>query len=76
MRNRGNQSGPVKFKIEIAPFDGYLHIEDFLDWIDTVEDYFECMGVEEHMKVNFIAYKLKGGARAWWKQLQHNRFLA
>ena len=53
-----------------------MHIEDFLDWLDGVEDYFECMGVEEHMKVKFVAYKLKGGARAWWKQLQHNRFLA
>ena len=52
-----------------------MHIEDFLDWLDGVEDYFKCMGVEEHLKVHLVTYKLKGGAKAWWKQLQHNRFL-
>ncbi|KAL5568451.1 hypothetical protein UlMin_025026 [Ulmus minor] len=33
------------------------------------------MGIEEHVKVRLITYKLKGGAKARWKQLQHNRFL-
>ncbi|KAL5566080.1 hypothetical protein UlMin_029244 [Ulmus minor] len=72
---KGNQSNPIKFKLEMAPFDGYMHIEDFLDWLDGVEDYFDCMGVEDHLKVRLVTYKLKGGARAWWKQLQHSRFL-
>ena len=72
---RGNQSNPIKFKLEMAPFDGYMHMEDFLDRLDRVEDYFDCMGVEDHLKVRLVTYKLKGGARAWWKQLQHSRFL-
>ena len=46
-----------------------MHIEDFLDWLDGVKDYFECMGIEEHLKVRLITYKLKGGAKAWWRQL-------
>ena len=43
-RSRGNQSNPIKFKLEMASFDGYMHIKDFLDWLDNVEDYFECIG--------------------------------
>ena len=42
-----------------------MHIEDFLDWMDSVEDYFERMSVEEDLKVRFVTYKLKGGAKAW-----------
>ena len=30
-RNRGNS---VKNKLDLVPFDGYMHIEDFLDWLD------------------------------------------
>lgn len=74
-RPRGNQTRSGKFKLEMAAFDGYLHIEDFLDWLDNVEDYFDCMGVEETMKCRFVAYKFKGGARAWWKQIQASRQL-
>ena len=59
----------------MAPFDGYMHIEDLLDWLDGVEDYFDCMGIDDHLKVRLVTYILKGGARAWWKQLQHSRFL-
>ena len=60
-RQRGNS---VKIKLDLAPFDGYMHIEGFLDWLDGVEDYFECMGVEKHLKVRLTTYKLKGGAKA------------
>ncbi|KAL5577583.1 hypothetical protein UlMin_019282 [Ulmus minor] len=33
------------------------------------------MSVEEDLKVRFVTYKLKGGAKAWWKQIQHSRVL-
>ena len=34
-QHRGNS---IKFKLDLAPFDGYMHIEDFLDWLDGVKD--------------------------------------
>ena len=58
----------------MAMFDGYIHIEDFLDWLDEVEDYFDCMGIENHLKTRMVMYELKGSAQDWWKHLQHNRF--
>ncbi|KAI9185432.1 hypothetical protein LWI28_007215 [Acer negundo] len=61
-----------KFRFKM---DGYLHIEDFLDWLDNVENYFQCMTDTEDMRVKLVSYKLKGGAHAWWKQIQHGRVL-
>ena len=56
-------------------FDDYMHIKDFLDWLESIKDYFDCMGVDDNMKVCFVIYKLKGGVRAQLKQLQHKKFL-
>jgi hypothetical protein len=53
-----------------ASFDGYLHNEDYLDWIMEVERFFEYMCITEEKKVKLVAYKLKGGASAWWEWLK------
>ncbi|KAK0584578.1 hypothetical protein LWI29_015447 [Acer saccharum] len=70
-----NQSAIHKLKMDLPSFDGYLHIEDFLDWLDKVEDYFDCMSITDDIKVKLVSYRLKGGANAWWKQAQNNRVL-
>lgn len=38
--------------MDILTFDGYLHIEDFLVYIQTMEKFFEYMGIEEEQRVN------------------------
>ena len=53
--------------IDLPSFDGYLHIEDYLDWIMEVERFFEYMCIPKEKKVKLEAYKLKGGAFAWWE---------
>ncbi|XP_062075889.1 uncharacterized protein LOC133780020 [Humulus lupulus] len=60
-------------KIDIPWFDGHLHIEDFLDWLSTIEKFFECMNVVATSQVQLVSYKLKGGVVAWWDQLQNHQ---
>lgn len=38
-----------------------------------VERFFEYMSIPEERKVKLVAYKLKGGASAWWERLQHSQ---
>jgi hypothetical protein len=59
--------------INIPSFDGYLHNEDYLDWIMEVERFFEYMCILEEKKVKLVAYKLKGGASVWWEWLKLSR---
>jgi hypothetical protein len=42
---------------------------------DEVETFFEVMDIPEDRRVSLVAYKLKGGAGAWWHRLQEDRRL-
>jgi len=68
----GDESNNYWMKIDLPPFHGNLHIQDFLDWVMEVERFFEYMYISEDRKVKFVAYKFKGGAPAWWEQLAAN----
>ena len=71
---RGDPSpNEYRMKIEIPSFSGNLDIESFLDWVYEVEKFFDMTYVSEEMHVKFMTYKLKGGADAWWDQLQITR---
>ncbi|XP_060670109.1 uncharacterized protein LOC132800453 [Ziziphus jujuba] len=62
-----------RIKLDIPNFDGSLNIEDFLDWLQTVESFFEYMSIPEEKQVRLVAYKFHGGTSAWWEQVQNNR---
>jgi hypothetical protein len=50
-----------QMNIDLPSFNGYLHNEDYLDWIMKVERFFEYMCIPEEKKVKLVPYKLKGG---------------
>ncbi|XP_026384542.1 uncharacterized protein LOC113280104 [Papaver somniferum] len=62
-----------KLKDDIPSFHGGLHIEDLLDWFYEVDSFFTFMEVPESSQVKLVAYKLKGGAAAWWEKLGEDR---
>jgi hypothetical protein len=62
-------------KDEIPTFNGNVDIEGCLDWLYEVETFFEVMNIPKDRKVSLVAYKLKGGAGAWWNCLQENHRL-
>ena len=65
-----------KLKFDIPYFNGHMHIEECLDWIQSVESFFDYMDIMKDKKVKLVVYKLKKGAAAWWEQLQTQRCCA
>ncbi|PKU81321.1 RNA-directed DNA polymerase [Dendrobium catenatum] len=66
---RDRHQGEFRVKLDIPFFDGRLHIEDYLDWERSVENFFDYMEIEVEKQVKYVACRLKGGASAWWSQL-------
>ncbi|GKC22987.1 transposon ty3-I gag-pol polyprotein [Tanacetum coccineum] len=62
-----------RVKAEIPNFVGNLDIEAVLDWLYKVDKFFDIMEVPEEEQVKVVAYKLRGGAGAWWQCEQDNR---
>ena len=56
----------MKVEIPCGNFD----IESFLDYIYEVDKFFDMTYVLIEKQVKFVAYKLKGGATAWWDKFQ------
>lgn len=53
--------------MDLPSFDGRSHIEDFLDWVHNVKNFFNYLDILEDRQVKLVAYKLKGGASTWWE---------
>ena len=56
------------FKMNIEKFHGDMDVEGFLNWMDSVEKYFDCMDLTEDQKVNYVAFKMESGAAVWWRK--------
>jgi hypothetical protein len=46
------------FKLDIPEFNGGLQLEEFLDWIATVEEVLEFKGVPKDRRVSLVATKI------------------
>eukprot|EP00253_Pinus_taeda_P030391 PITA_30391 len=62
-----------KPKIEIPMYDGSLNAEELMDWIRSIDQYFDYEEVEENKRVKFTVTRLKGHAAIWWDELQTSR---
>ena len=62
-----------KTKMDIPAYEGSLDAEEILDWIRTLDTYFDYEDIEEDKKVRHAVTKLKGHTTLWWDELQEDR---
>ena len=59
--------------LEIPEFEGRMHADDFLDWLNTVERVFEYYDPPKRQKVKLVAIKMRKNASFWWENLKRQR---
>jgi len=62
-------------KVDIPEFHGGLQADEYLDWINTVEEVLEFKQVPEDRRVALVTTKLRDWAGAWWQQIKKTRTL-
>ena len=50
-----------------------INLEDLIDWINKLEEYFEYEEIEDPNRVGFVKAKLKGHTKIWWQEVQLER---
>jgi hypothetical protein len=63
----------ARTKIEVPMYEGNLHVEELLDWMSSLENYFDYEDIDDENKVNHDVTKLKGHEALWWDKLQVDR---
>jgi hypothetical protein len=63
----------ARAKIEVPMYEGNLDAEELLDWIRSMDKYFDYEDVDEEKRVRHDVTRLKGHARLWWDELQAKR---
>jgi hypothetical protein len=62
-----------KPQLEVPMYEGSLNVEELIDWIATMDKYFEYEEVEDNKKVKFVVTRLKGHVSLWWDSVQDDR---
>ena len=57
----------------VPVFAGKMDTELVMEWIEGMENHFDCEGVTEAEKVKVAKSRLRGAALTWWKFLQEER---
>ena len=51
-------------------FSGKMEIDSVMDWLDGMENHFECKGVSGAQKVKVAKSRHRGSALTWWKYVE------
>ena len=63
----GSTSRP---KPDVSNYSGSLNLEELVDWINYMENFFDYEEMNDEKKVKFTVKKLKGHAYLWWDGVQ------
>ena len=53
-------------KFDVPTFSRKLNLEELINWINELEEYFEYEEIEDLNRVRFAKAKLKGHVKIWW----------
>jgi hypothetical protein len=56
--------------VDIPEFEGRMQLDEFIDWVNTIEQVFDYKDVLENHKVNVVVIKLRKHASIWWEYLK------
>jgi hypothetical protein len=59
--------------MDIPVYKRNLYAEEILDWIRSLDTYFNYEDVKEEKKVKHVVTRLKGHAALWWDEIQVDR---
>lgn len=65
----------MRFKLKILEFFRSLALEEFLDWLSSVDKLFLLNEVPADKKVSLVAIRFKDRAAAWWQSFCYQRYL-
>ena len=54
-------------------FSGHMKTEEFINWLEEVEEYFDYRRITESLKVLCVEDCLKNDALIWWEDFQKDR---
>ena len=57
-------------KFDISEFEGRMHADDLLDWLNIVKRMFECCDPSERQKVKLVAIKMHKNASFRWEKFK------
>jgi hypothetical protein len=60
-------------KIEVPMYEGNLDVEELLNWIISMDKYFDYEDVNEERRVRHVVNRLKGHTVLWWDEQQAER---
>ena len=63
----------AKSRLDVPMYEGNLIPEELVDWISTMDKYFDYENVADEKKVRFAVTRLKGHTALWWDSVQDER---
>lgn len=60
-------------KSNLAIFSGKMDVDGVMDWIESLNNFFECEDIADNQKVNIAKSKMQGEALTWWNFVQGER---
>ncbi|VFQ95153.1 unnamed protein product [Cuscuta campestris] len=64
--NKAKTNDGSDFKVDVPTFEGKNDLDEFLEWLETVERVFDFKEVSDEKKVKIVALKFRKDASTWW----------